>query len=163
MSGIRICSVLIRLTFRAMSVVLRGAPNERPLSRLDCGCRQMTMPDQIRDRIRLAEAMGWVWKPVTVCDVSTGLWVPPNGQVGTIVLVDHSVPPPFNPFKDANDDYAVLEWMQTDWENNGKRRAGWSDFKQLLIEGERDKTWHYRVGDYARDVLKILPVEDTND
>lgn len=49
----------------------------------------------------------------------------------------------FNPFTDANDDYAVLEWMR----ENDKLD---SDNFDLHYQ------WNYQVGDYARAALKAL-------
>ena len=63
----------------------------------------MTSPDQISDRIRLAEAIGWKLRNIAKDDRFPMLrWIRPDGQI----VVD------FNPFTDANDDYAVLEWMR---------------------------------------------------
>ena len=79
------------------------------------------------DRIKIAEAMGakcvdgvWHWKGST--------W-------------DSLI---FDPFTDANDDYAVLEWMR----------------KRNKLQCLRSRYWNrscdYRVGDYARAALKAL-------
>ena len=63
----------------------------------------------------------------------------------------------FNPFTDANDDYAVLEWVrnQVPTNNNGIKWAshdlGWWFYKHL-----KDNPAEYEVGDYARAALKVL-------
>ena len=55
-----------------------------------------------------------------------------------------------DPFTDANDDYAVLEWM---------RELGVMDDSRI----EYDRAWdklpergEYQIGDYARAALKVL-------
>ena len=63
---------------------------------------------------------------------------------------------PPDPFTDANDDYAVLEWMRSDYR--------WGQFKEALIELRKidvpwhgsQYTWNYKVGDYARAALTVL-------
>ena len=97
------------------------------------------------DRIKLAEAMGWV----NLCDDPTKnlRWELPNGQANFS---------PFDPFTDANDDYAVLEHFRC-------RLGGWDKFKDELFylhcteKGEHGiKSWNYKIGDYARAALKVL-------
>ena len=61
--------------------------------------------------------------------------------------------PIFDPFTDANDDYAVLEWAheQVDsgaWEPRGK----WATFADELFF----PTENYKIGDYARAALKVI-------
>ncbi len=63
------------------------------------------MSDQ--DRIRLAEAMGWRWKPSST-DNKIGRWYRPDGNYGDWV---HKGDLPFDPFTDANDDYALIRWL----------------------------------------------------
>ena len=46
----------------------------------------------------------------------------------------------WNPFTDANDDYAVLGWMRA---NGGEN----------VIQGYKI---NYRIGDYARAALKVI-------
>ena len=67
----------------------------------------------------------------------------------------------FNPYENANDDYAVLEWVNagnlpwgsaehitySEWEN---------DFCPWFKENERENPWEYKIGDYARAALKAL-------
>ncbi len=66
-----------------------------------------------QDRIRLAEAMG-------------------------IHLLDRTN---FYPFSDANDDYAVLEWMRRE------RKISYRNIGQ---------SYCYQIGDYARSALKVI-------
>ena len=96
-----------------------------------------------KDRIRLAEAMGW--EQTDAAGVGS-VWRSPDNEV---------MPLP-DPFTDANDDYAVLEWMRRrrdrcravagdpDWE-------AWLYFSAIISNGV-----NYKVGDYARAALKVL-------
>ena len=75
-----------------------------------------TMSERNEDSRRLARAMGWT---VDVIDNGFGCrdyWTSPDGEV------TRSQPP--NPFTDANDHYAVLEWMRNSEEP--------SQFKQWM-------------------------------
>ena len=55
----------------------------------------------------------------------------------------------FDPFENAADDYAVLEWMRQDKRFSGFRiAAGWKDKTPYM--------WKYQVGDFARAALKVL-------
>jgi len=104
------------------------------------------MDDRIR---RLCEAMGWEPYP-TGSDPKFNWWVDP--KTGK----DYDK---FDPFTNANDDYAVLEWMRGDYR--------WGPFKTALIELRKIEvswhgsqfTWNYQVGDYARAALKVLDNE----
>ena len=63
----------------------------------------------------------------------------------------------FNPFEDANHDYAVLEWA---WKDESRL----SDFKDAMhtLNGclsTRNRPWNYKIGDYARACLKVLEAE----
>ena len=100
----------------------------------------------MNDRIKLAEAMGYYLQafPVTHTDGSEGMsdfkvWHAPNHRrlEPTEELPD--------PFTDANDDYAVLEWI-TD------RPPLWAKFKRLYWP----HAWAYQIGDYARAALTVL-------
>ena len=85
-----------------------------------------------KDRIRLAEWM----------DRDPGTYAP-----------NHDIPI-FDPFTDANDDYAVLEWM---------REQAWP--AMLLSTQHADRLTYalsreiggYKIGDYARAALKVIP------
>ena len=57
----------------------------------------------------------------------------------------------FDPFTDANDDYAVLEWMRE------HDRAG--EFDTALCQRDHsmyDELFRYQIGNYARAALKVL-------
>ncbi len=57
----------------------------------------------------------------------------------------------FDPFTDANDDYAVLEWARKqEW--FGKFQAALSD----LRPGYSFPSYQYQIGDYARAALKVI-------
>ena len=93
-------------------------------------------------RIRLAEAMNLDWRDC----------IPPRYRIkGVFILKPNQGRPgnswlSFNPFKDANDDYAVLEWF----------RSG-AAVKYPITKEDFD--WHpvlYQIGDYARACLKVI-------
>jgi len=77
------------------------------------------------DRIKLAEAMGISLEPYHPTDDC-----------------DHR--PNFDPFTDANDDYAVLEWMRKIEADGGR----------LVYIGSMKS--YYQIGDYARAALKVI-------
>ncbi len=56
----------------------------------------------------------------------------------------------FNPFENAADDYAVLEWMRN---NEDQSLTKWASFLEKLSE---KPAGCYQVGDYARALLKTL-------
>ena len=91
------------------------------------------------DRIKLAEAMGWNRAEGRSDNLEwSGMWFSPDG---------YGPRPPPDPFTDANDDYAVLEWMRSDpcKFNNAEcetENHGWA--------------WKYQIGDYARAALKVI-------
>ena len=95
----------------------------------------------MNDRIKLAEAMGWKWSLKDV-HCKTGEWVSPEGFAYPNWCLYEELP--FYPFTDANDDYAVLEWMR-------KTQDRWE-----VIEDAMESTdfLDYQVGDYARAALK---------
>ena len=101
----------------------------------------------IEERIRLAEAMGWTrirMKHVAMDGQSYPFACPPADQYS-----DGKVDPTYrqqipDPFTDANDDYAVLEWM---------RERG---IEAWQIVEECEYCIHYKIGDYARAALKVI-------
>lgn len=95
----------------------------------------------MHDRITLAVAMGW--KPRQVTGIDGDVWFNPSGEM---LLLP-------NPFTDANDDYAVLEWMRTN-------RTYWQAFKRVINECLGEDYLQYEVGDYARSALKVTVVGD---
>ena len=98
-------------------------------------------------RIGLAEAMGWT-RAMSHGKPQNG-WCPPNLEY-KIWLTAEELP---NPFTDANDDYAVLEWMR-------KQKSTASDdtflatFNALL-----GYMADYEIGDYARAACAVLNIE----
>jgi hypothetical protein len=100
---------------------------------------------QKQNRIRLAEAMEWV--------VRDGALYNPNDPGGWAEIPHMPLP---DPFTDANDDYAVLEWM---------RKTYWD--WQIVIDafegaGNNVKD-EYHVGDFARVALEVLDSHQTPD
>ncbi len=87
------------------------------------------------DRIRLCEAMGWTPQP----NEPNGepVWVGPDDECPCYL---YELP---DPFHDANDDYAVLEWMRDN--------PMFDSYKIYL--GNR---WDYQIGDYARAALRVI-------
>jgi hypothetical protein len=88
------------------------------------------------DRIKLAEAMGW--EKYHQPDFGGGHYAWRNERLRR---KDASLP---DPYTDANDDYAVLEWMR---ENHGGNF--WVHFENTL-------SCNYQIGDYARAALKVI-------
>ena len=82
----------------------------------------------MNDRIKLAEAM------------KVEYW---RSEVfgGALGLPD--------PFTDANDDYAVLEWMRSEARREG---VSWMNGSGILSL----HATNYQIGDYARAALKVI-------
>jgi len=80
--------------------------------------------------------------------ISNGSWAYCNGPTGT--------PQEFSPDTDANDDYAVLEWMRGNLDpvenEHGILLEPWA----IQLECPQ---LEYEVGDYARAALKVLDHE----
>lgn len=83
------------------------------------------------DRVRLAEAMGYT-----------------HDEWGN--QVDGKRVFHFQPENDANDDYAVLEWMREYHDENDCSAADSS------FELTEKMLCDYQIGDYARAALKVL-------
>lgn len=123
------------------------------------------MTDQ--GRITLAEAMGWRWVE-NQGNAGGGRWYKPDGDYLDFVSAKWRMP--FSPFTDANDDYAVLEWMR---ENLTERVvAEYPGTKwELELESIQDapsnpffNSWcQYQVGDYARAALKVIETTEGSD
>ncbi len=102
------------------------------------------------DRIKLAEAMGWT-------DFIGDAGLPPGARGQRPQTQGHQHPP--DPFTDANDDYAVLEWMRnTVLEHRqtsplGKVPAHLWEFFELINDAPRGD---YKIGDYARAAISVL-------
>ena len=97
----------------------------------------------MNDRIKLCEAMGW-----TPLDLNLiGWWMPPGAKIDDHVFIinrksEEALP---DPFTDANDDYAVLEWMRKGLKVTEMERM--LDWKSQVV---------YQIGDYARAALKVI-------
>ena len=105
------------------------------------------------DRIKLAEAMGWNNITDKHLDADTNLYVlggfPPNTR-------SYGVRSPLpDPENDANDDYAVLEWMQ-----NHEHPEWFVD--ELRGDDKNLSPWHYLIGDYARAAVLVLDRQTRN-
>jgi len=99
-------------------------------------------------RIELAKAMGWKQKKHLSEMSAPGKepeffieWQAPDG-IGAYSRLK------FYPFADANDDFAVLEWM----------RANPDELKQFMIRTQF-AGWRYKIGDYARAACKVLGIK----
>lgn len=90
-----------------------------------------------QDRIRLTKAMGWKHEPDYQ---GVGAWID-YGSGKRQGRVKFDVP---DPFTDANDDYAVLEWMRSQKENRN------------FFEECNESAWSYEIGDYARAAMEVL-------
>lgn len=111
------------------------------------------MSDQ--DRIKLAKAMGWEYeKPYGTNAGPLFGKLPAGGGVWT--RSDGSFTNRFDPFTDANDDYAVLEWMRNMAKGSPEKYR--LDFYAHSMRGSM--CWNYQIGDYARAALKVLQDKD---
>lgn len=95
-------------------------------------------------RIKLAEAIGGpIWEA----------YIDPSKHPECVDLPD--------PFTDANDDYAVLEWFRSGHRNDGPQnvtRQQFVDFDRAL-EDAPEYSCDYEVGDFARAALKEIENE----
>ena len=103
------------------------------------------------DRIKLAEAMGWI--------NTKGERVSPLGhrdpfdtwhRRGEDKVWDYL---PFDPFTDANDDYAVLEWMRGQFGILNSKQGYVKEACDTFLE---HLPHQYKIGDYARAALKVI-------
>ena len=107
----------------------------------------MTLPSQ--DRIKLAEAMGWHqfndhWQPPSISPEECQRLHDGRYHINWAA---YGLP---DPFTDANDDYAVLEWM---------RSLGLNDSSVVKMDDAYNalpEKGLYKVGDYARAALKVI-------
>ena len=111
--------------------------------------------EQLSDRIKLAEAMGWThihMKYVAMDETSY-----PFGCVPGNVNDKHLKEQIPDPYTNANDDYAVLEWMRERRDSLLADDADvWRKFMAVIHEGAFC-TSLYQIGDYARAALKVIP------
>ena len=110
----------------------------------------------MNDQIQLAGAMGMTVAPITLEDVGGPFLVTTApAQTTSDQLAAEWIE--FNPFTDANDDYAVLEWMREKTPSIGTHikwasdDEGWVFFNELHLHKV-----DYKIGDYARAALKAL-------
>ncbi len=87
-------------------------------------------------RIKLAEAIGWKLGIHEGYEQFGEMWSGPNSLSVTL---------DFDPFTDANDDYAVLEWTRT-------QTIVW----QVKFAAEIGHSSDYKIGDYARAALSLV-------
>jgi len=102
-------------------------------------------------RIALAKAMG-IHEGVP--GASNTAWFGPDNK-----FVKRTLP---NPFTDANDDYAVLEWMRR-LDHGAFNETTRHDLEQWDIYCEAlcdtaEHSWEYNIGDYARAACKVLDI-----
>lgn len=102
------------------------------------------MTDQ-QARIKLAEAMGW-----ELTATAPDGWIGEQPEEWWLFNGDYHSHLPFDPFTDANDDYAVLEWMRAKELNMNKSKYAF-EFYGWLRSAE-----NYQIGDYARAALKVI-------
>jgi len=62
----------------------------------------------------------------------------------------------FSPFTDANDDYAVLEWLRASHEAGNFNTETWGKCASRIAF---NTGLSYQIGDYARAALKVLDVD----
>ena len=106
--------------------------------------------EDLKLRIELAEAMGWAKGGVDTANVlgrpiSVQRWIDSDGKD----RAPYSLP---DPFTDANDDYAVLQWAK-------KQGAQfWDIYCSELMEvvGSYAYLWEYHVGYYASAAVRVL-------
>lgn len=111
-----------------------------------------------QERIALAERMGWL-------NIKGWTESPMSGKHpydrwyrrGEDKQYDYL---PFNPFTDANDDYAVLRWLREHHEDLWIDTYVSDAHEEAALELEAP-TGDYHIGDYARVALKLL--ENSND
>ena len=97
------------------------------------------------DRIKLAEAMGWR----RINNEDPYWWPPkeliPKGALAYDYVGFDQLP---DPFTDANDDYAVLEWY--------RKKYGTPSLEADNLEMYLPLAFNYQIGDYARAALMVI-------
>lgn len=112
----------------------------------------------MNDRIKLAEARGWKHYPPSeggIQDKKLWHWELGRGTRNKqIAWYPHELP---DPFTDANDDYAVLEWIRNDFcvVNKGEWLEGMSE-KWKLFKDNLPPHQLYQIGNYAKAALKVI-------
>ena len=101
----------------------------------------MTPPNQ--DKIKLlAEAMG--------------LTMYKDGKRSLFIVHHRANDGHFDPFTDANDDYAVLEWMRTFKDTSEHSMYGNFVGNDIGLPTVFKFRGDYKIGDYARAALKVI-------
>jgi hypothetical protein len=103
----------------------------------------------MNDRTKLAEAMGW--KEHHGIGNYPRQWRIQGPGYSWCEYSEDDLP---NPFTDANDDYAVLEWMRSDAMYVTAAYPKFCD--QLYVGLGRGKVWKYEIGFYARAALRVI-------
>jgi hypothetical protein len=101
--------------------------------------------NDLENRIKIAEAMGWVFKEVVHTgfsgrQVTRKQWFTPLGVTYSGIRLP-------DPFTDANADYDVLEFMR----NQG--RGLYDEYCNALAVVLDNDHFNYAIGDYARAAL----------
>lgn len=109
----------------------------------------------MNDRIRLAEAMGWTINEAMKVKPD---FAPAYTRRGYMVTPKGDLRYNFDPFTDANDDYAVLEWMRENWQGKEGHYGHWHQTALSLWWrwDEYAVVVPYQIGDYARAALKVI-------
>lgn len=102
-----------------------------------------------KDRIRLAEAMFETEENSLVIGKNRELMWLTDAEGKAIVETIRPIP---NPFTDANDDYAVLEWML----GRVKTSYQYRRVAEELYQINRHSVAGYKVGNYAIAALKVI-------
>jgi len=99
------------------------------------------------DRITLAEAMGWtqITKRRLASRSLNKRWL--TGRSPDQKTERWGVKQIPDPENDANDDYAVLEWINS--------HTSFS-FREPYWNAMTHRIWSYKIGDYARAALKVI-------
>lgn len=105
----------------------------------------MTSVEMTEHRAKLALAMGW--KTFQENNQGPWYWQEPGSK-------SYSSDFNFCPFTDANDDYAVLEWVRAIEEEGLDREMFHMKFSTELCGLK--SMYDYRVGDYARAALTVV-------
>ena len=114
----------------------------------------------MKDRIKLAEAMGWTDIRMKHVEMDGNSYPFGWSHESDNPKYREQIP---DPFTNANDDYAVLEWMNN--HRFSKRRkfsaALAHELQKIEEDGSLKVAWpdaamRYRIGDYARAALKVI-------
>ncbi len=117
----------------------------------------------MKDTIKIAEMMGWRWSENSNKEAGGGRWYRPDGSYTDLCIKYAEIP---DPYTDANDDYAVLEWMRESEERLDDGGALFAKFIFALRYIQRTRgtltnvnSEGYEIGDYAKAALKVIDHE----